>query len=240
VARKPGAREANAERGRRPEPDVEHAGAGFPATGLAADVLAVDREPESIWPGWAKGVATALIVLHIAAVVSGALGVPPSSELERRVANAFTWYHGLMDQGYAYRYYAEPPPTPVVLANLSFSDGRPDEEVRIPALEVPGPPMRRQRQLAVANALFSSVQAERRRPGGDRDETRLARSYARRLCQTHPGCSSVTLRLQQHLIPDPRRVLEALEQPGHGPFDLFDSSLLTTPRWIGDFPCDGF
>jgi hypothetical protein len=183
---------------------------------------------------------TALLVLHIGAVVAGSLGVPPSSELERRIADAFTWYHGLTDQGYAYRYYAEPPPTPVVLATLTYSDGRPEETVRIPAREVPGPPMRRQRQLAVANALFSSVQQERQRPGGDRDETRLARSYARHLCRTHPGASSITLRLQQHLIPDPRRVLEALDRPGREPFDLFDESLFTTPRWIGDFPCDGF
>ena len=170
----------------------------------------------------------------------GALGVPPSSELEQKIANAFTWYHGLMDQGYAYRYYAEPPPTPVVLATLSYGDGRPDESVRIPAREVSGPPMRRQRQLAVANALFSSVQSERRRSGGGREESRLARSYARHLCQSHPGCSSVTLHVQQHLIPDPRRVLEDLQRPSRGRFDLFDESLLTTPRWIGDFPCDGF
>jgi hypothetical protein len=164
--------------------------------------------------------------------------VPPSSDLERRVADLFTWYHGLMDQGYAYRYYAEPPPTPVVLATLTYKDGRPEETVRIPAREVPGPPMRRQRQLAVANALFSSVQGERHRHGDGDHESRLARSYARYLGQTHPGCSSVTLHVQQHLIPDPRRVLEALDEPG-GRFDLFDESLMTTPRWIGDFPCDG-
>jgi len=236
VARKTGVRGANAERGGR----TEAGGDGTSSAPVADEALAVDRRREPTWPGWAKGVATALITLHIAAVVSGALGVPPSSDLERRVADAFTWYHGLMDQGYAYRYYAEPPPTPVVLATLSYGDGRPDAAVRIPALEVSGPPMRRQRQLAVANALFASVQEERRRPGSDRDEARLARSYARHLCRTHPGCSSVTLRVQQHLIPDPRRVLEALDQPGHGPFDLFDESLLTTPRWIGDFPCDGF
>jgi hypothetical protein len=185
-------------------------------------------------------VATALIALHITAVVTGALGVPPSSDLERTIANAFTWYHGLMDQGYAYRYYAEPPPTPVVLATLSYGDGRPDEEVRIPAREVSGPPMRRQRRLAVANALFASVQGERRGSASDPSGSPLARSYARHLCRTHPGCSRVTLRVQQHLIPDPRQVLEHLGRPSRGRFDLFDESLLTTPRWIGDFPCDGF
>jgi hypothetical protein len=240
VARRTGVRGAAGERGRRPETGAEDAGAPPIAPERVADALAsVDRDGEAMWPGWAKGVATALLLLHIAAVVSGSLGVPPSSELERGIANVFTWYHGLMDQGYAYRYYAEPPPTPVVLATLSYSDGRPEESIRIPALKVDGPPMRRQRQLAVANALFSNVQGERR-PGGERSEARLARSYARHLCLTHPGASSVTLHVQQHLIPDPRRVLEALDEPGHGPFDLFDESLLTTPRWIGDFPCDGF
>jgi hypothetical protein len=176
----------------------------------------------------------------MAAVVSGALGVPPSSDLERGIANLFTWYHGLMDQGYAYRYYAEPPPTPVVLATLSYGDGRPDASVRVPERRVSGPPMRRQRQLALANALFARVQGDLARSGAPRGDVPLARSYARHLCRTRPGCSSVTLHVQQHLIPDPRRVLEVLDEPGGGRFDLFDESLFTTPRWIGDFPCDGF
>ena len=52
-------------------------------------------------------------------VIAGALGVPPSSELERKIANLFTPYHDLVDQGYAYRYYAEPPPTPVIEADAA-------------------------------------------------------------------------------------------------------------------------
>ena len=197
------------------------------------------------WPSWAVTAATVLLCLHIAAVVSGALGVPPSSELERRVADLFTWHHGLLDQGYAYRYYAEPPPTPVVLAALHRADGSPDVEIRIPERAVPGPPMRRQRQLALANALFASERARagHRHEGeeegeGSAGESWLARSYASYLCRTHPGTSGVTLYLQQHLIPDPRQVLEKTRATGLR-FDLFDESLLTTPRWIGDFPCDG-
>ena len=61
-------------------------------------------------------------------MIAGALGVPPSSELERKIANLFTPYHDLVDQGYAYRYYAEPPPTPVIMAKLHFGDGRPDAD----------------------------------------------------------------------------------------------------------------
>src|SRR4051812_44988452 len=105
------------------------------------------------WPGWARTLVTVGLLYHMVAVASGALGVPPSSLLERRVADLFTPYHDLVDQGYAYRYYAEPPPTPVILATLRFDAGRPAEVVRLPSRELDGPRMRHQRQLALANAL---------------------------------------------------------------------------------------
>jgi hypothetical protein len=105
--------------------------------------------------------------------------------------------------------------------------------------------MRRQRQLALANALFAASRTSHEghdHGDGDGDggprESWLARSYARHLCRENPGTASVTLKLQQHLIPSPERVLEELEETG-GPFDLFAPSMFTTPRWIGDFPCDG-
>jgi hypothetical protein len=104
--------------------------------------------------------------------------------------------------------------------------------------------MRRQRQLALANSLFAASRAAMRDGDGGTGhdhESWLARSYARRLCLTHPGTDSVTLRIQQHLIPAPERVLEFLEETGgRERFDLFAESMFTSPRWIGDFPCDGF
>ncbi|AMV36290.1 hypothetical protein [Planctomyces sp. SH-PL62] len=217
----------------------ETPGASTAAEPSPTPAVASEEEP-LLWPSWARRAATVALVVHIAAVAGGALGVPPSSLLERRFADLFTWHHGLFDQGYAYRYYAEPPPTPIVVATLHRADGGPDVTVRIPEREVAGPPMRRQRQLALANALFGSSRAMHRdhgHEGGD-EASWLARSYARHLGRTHPGTSSVTLRLQQHLIPSPDRVLDAMEETG-GRFDLFDESLFTTPRWIGDFPCDG-
>ena len=81
-------------------------------------------------------------------------GVPPSSLLERTIAEPFTPYYDLADLGYSYRYYAEPPPTPVVTATLSFGDGRPEETLRLPGREVTGPRLRHQRQLALAIATF--------------------------------------------------------------------------------------
>ena len=46
--------------------------------------------------------------------------------LEQAIAEPFTPYYDLVDLGYSYRYYAEPPPTPVVTATLEFGEGRPD------------------------------------------------------------------------------------------------------------------
>src|SRR4051812_18259860 len=201
--------------------------------------VAAGREgsgPSSGWPSWARRLVTAGLLFHLAAVVAGALGVPPSSELERRIANLFTPYHDLVDQGYAYRYYAEPPPTPVITATIRFGDGHPDETVRLPGRPLGGPRMRHQRQLALANALFADVE-EAKRHGGEGARSRLAEAYASHLCRAHPGSSEVTLHTQQHLIPDPEHVREVLASPGQRRLDLFDEDLFTTPEWIGDFPC---
>ena len=147
-------------------------------------------------------------------------------------------YFDLVDMGYSYRYYAEPPATPVATATLEFGEGRPAETVRLPGRHVAGPRMRQQRQLALANALFMDVQEAKQRTG-DSGKSRLARAYARHLCVARPDCRSVTLHLQHHLIPDPEQVREAI-RAGAPRFDLFAESLFTTPEWIGDFPCDGF
>ena len=82
--------------------------------------------------GMGAGRGTVVLLVHLAAVLAGAVGVPPSSELERAIADAFTPYFDLMDLGYSYRFYAEPPPTPVVTATIRYEDGRPEETVRLP------------------------------------------------------------------------------------------------------------
>lgn len=216
---------------------------GSSATMGVAEPPASERRSRSDagpgWPRWARRIATAVLVFHLAALVAGALGVPPSSELERAIADRFSPYFDLMDLGYSYRFYVEPPPTPAVTATIEYADGRPEETVRLPGRDVPGPRMRHQRQLALANALDLQVQEARRRRE-DLAHDRLARSYARHLCKTHPGCRSVTLRLERHLIPDPAQVRQALEAPGGSRFDLFGDRMFTTPEWIGDFPCDAF
>ena len=174
----------------------------------------------------------------MAAVIAGALAAPPASPAERGLAGLFAPYHQATDQGYAYRYYApEPGPTPIVSATVHYPDGRPDRTVRLPSRGV-APRLRYQRQLALANHLvvdFETARAET----GDGGRSLWARSYARHLARTHPGCSSIALYTQVHLIPDPERVREALATPGVRRIDLDAEEFFTTPERIGDYPCDG-
>lgn len=193
----------------------------------------------SCWPRWAQVVVSLALVFHVAAVLAGAWAVPPSSSLERAFADLFIPYFDLVDLGYSYRFYTEPPPTPVVTATLHFGPARADELVRLPARNLPGPRLRHQRQLALANALFQDV-VETRERSGHATASPLARAYARHLCRKWPDCQSVTLHLQHHLIPEPEVVSQATSTPGAAAYDLFDESLFSTPEWIGDFPCDAF
>jgi hypothetical protein len=209
---------------------------GRPEASVSNDGVAPTPAP---WPGWVRVAVSAALLFHLGAVLGGAFGVPPSSLLEQSIAELFTPYHELVDLGYSYRYYADPPPTPVVTATLEFVDGRPDETLRLPGRAVAGPRMRHQRQLALANSLFMDVRAAKERTG-DSSKSRLARAYARHLCLTRGDCRSVTLHVQHHLIPELEQVREATQSPGAAQFDLFAESLFTTPEWIGDYACDGF
>jgi hypothetical protein len=170
-------------------------------------------------------------------VVAAALSAPPSSPLERAVADLFHHYYELLDQGYAYRYYApEPPPTPVVEAHLHFGDGRSDRVVRLPDRSLK-PRLRYQRQLALANHLF--VEYSQAKESASAEHTPhdglWAGSYARHLGVAH-GCSAVTLYVKLHTIPDPAQVRTLRGGPSH--FDLDAEELYTVPERIGDFPCD--
>jgi hypothetical protein len=191
------------------------------------------------WPVWARTTVSVVILFHIMAVLTGVLGVPPSSNLEQAIAGLFTPYNEVMDLGYSYRYYSEPPPTPVVTATLHFGKGRAEETVRLPGRQVAGPRLRHQRQLALANAVFMDVQ-EAKHKTGDSSKSRLARAYARHLCLTRGDCRSVSIHLQLHLIPDMEEARELSRSPGAPAYDLFAESLFTTPEWIGDYPCDAF
>jgi hypothetical protein len=191
------------------------------------------------WPVGVRRLVSALLLFHIVALLVGALSSPPSSLLERSLAERFAPYFQVIDQGYAYRYYApEPPPTPVVSATIHYGDGRGDETIRLPRRET-FPWLLRQRQLALANHLYADFQ-EAKFQGGDGGRSRWARSYARHLSKTHPGAATIALQAQLHLIPDVHRVREILDSPAAQGVDLDAEEFYTTPERIGEYPCDAF
>jgi hypothetical protein len=191
------------------------------------------------WPAGARRLVSAVLIFHLVAILAGAFSAQPSSELERSIADKFSAYYQLIDQGYGYRYYApEPPPTPVMTATVHYADGRPDRTIRLPRKET-FPWLLRQRQLALANHLNTDYLAARFE-GGDASRSRWGRSYARHLAKTHPGSSEIELHMQSHLIPAVQRVRELLASPGSRGVDLDAEEFYTTPEWIGAYPCDAF
>jgi hypothetical protein len=193
-------------------------------------------DPGKPWPGWARWVVSVALLVHVSAVLAGALGAPPSSDLEHDAAEFFAPYHQVLDQGDSYRYYSTAfPPTPVVNATLTFADGRPDKIVRIPERGL-RPRLLYQRQLALAHGLMEDFEAARAE--GDGSKSRWAHAFARHLCRSNPGCSSVTLHLQMHLVPTMERVKELLKTPTLTPVDLDAEEFTTAPERIGVFPCD--
>jgi hypothetical protein len=187
------------------------------------------------WPLWARVTVTLVVLVHAWALWVGGWAGPPSSPLQHELADGFQGYYDLIDQGYSYRYYApEPPPTPVVTATIRYADGR-AEEVRLPD-RATRPRMLYQRELALANSLFTEVD-EARQHNGEPGEGPWAQSYARHLGKIRPGARSVTLMLQLHLIPDPARVAQQWRETGKAP-DLDAPEFYTVPERIGEYPCD--
>jgi hypothetical protein len=175
--------------------------------------------------------------MHGVAIVAAAVAAPPSSGLQRAVADRFTSYYQLIDQGYGYRYYVpEPPPTAVVTATLRFDDGRAERVVRLPD-RAQGPRLRYQRHLALAHHLAQEFEAARNAPGGPRP-SRWAADYARHLCRDNPGCAGVELHVQMHLNPTPGQLYEAAIRGR--PLDLEADDFYTVPVRIGAFACNAF
>lgn len=191
------------------------------------------------WPAWAKGLASAALGFHLLAMLAVALAGNPASDLQRDLVAPFAGYVELIDQGRVHRYYAPaPPPTPILTAELHFGEGEPSRTVRLPDPSV-RPRLRYQRQLALANHLFMDYQAGRMDPHADHGRpSRWGPSYARHLCASTPGCTGVTLRVQQHLVPDLVR-LGQMAGPGGRLPDVDAPQFFTVPEVVGDYPCDG-
>jgi hypothetical protein len=189
----------------------------------------------SPWPVGRKRVVTFLLIFHAVAIWAGIWGAAPASPLQESFRDMFGWYFNLVDQGYSYRYFApDPPPTPIVKATVNYPDGR-TEVIRIPDRNIK-PRMLYQRELALANHLYSDVN-EARRITRDPSQSVWAQSYAKHLGKTHTGAKSVTLAIELHRIPDPHQVAREIAETGKSS-DLDDSEQFDVPERIGEFPCD--
>ena len=186
----------------------------------------------SAWPTWARWVVTLILGFHILAMLGVAFSGAPASDLEREFARAFGAYPYLVGMDSVHRYYAPaPPPTPVVTAELTFEGGA-TETLRLPDRGI-WPRLRYQRQLALAHHLNSEFQRAAHDPRGPRPSVWGA-SYARHLLAKNPTASSVTLRVQHHLIPDLVRLRES--GPDSGALDPDDERYFTVPELIGTYP----
>ena len=193
--------------------------------------------PPAGWPVWARRVATAALLFHVVAVLAGAFAAQPSSKLEQSFADVFVPYHQAIDQGDSYRYYSTAfPPTPVVTATLTFGDGRPVRTVRLPERGL-RPRLLYQRQLALAHGLMEDFEAAKR-DAGDGSKSRWAHAFATHLGKANPGCSSVTIDLQMHMVPRIERIQKLLRQADSEPIDLDSTEFYTDPQTVGVFPCD--
>ncbi len=185
------------------------------------------------WPEWKRWLTSAALLFHFAAMLAVALAGNPASEIQRAFAGLFANYVEFTGLGSVHRYYAPaPPPTPVLTAEIQFRDGR-LHQVRIPDRSI-HPRLRYQRQLALAFHLYGEYQRAAHDPAGPQP-SRWGNSYAQHLFAENPGATKVTLRAQQHLIPDLVRLHELSHQGISPDLKNDDESFYTVPELVGEY-----
>ena len=187
------------------------------------------------WPVWAKGLASAVIGWQLASLLAAELGQEPASPVEHAIAERFTPYYQFVDQGVSHRFYSDIGPTPILLAELTFRDGRPPRRIRIPDRST-RPRVLYQRELALANEVLRGVEPSLRDPTVPMD-IRSAHAIARRLCRQEASCSGVSIFLQMHHNPDPHEWIDAATIPYAPAVNPDSEQYYTVPRRLGDFPC---
>lgn len=198
--------------------------------------MANPAQPARIsWPKWAKILASAAVIWQIGSVVAAELTSGPSSPLEQQVAHLFERHHQLTDQGSGHRFYSDIYPTPILLAELRFSEGVPNRIVRIPDRSA-RPRMLYQRQLALAHSIFQDIRPMLAAPDRQMSST-WAKSYARYLCRREPGCTGVTISLRMHRNPEPGHLIAAARGVV-ATLDLESDEFYDTTVLVGDFPCE--
>jgi len=175
------------------------------------------KTPGKSWPTWARVASSLVIGWHVASLLAAELRQPPASPLERRLGDVFQRYYELTDQGVAHRFYSDIGPTPILLAELKFGDGRPSRTLRVPDRSL-RPRILYQRELALANYA-----------------PQWAESFAHHLARRNPGCVGVTVRIQQHINPSPEQWIEAANDPDSKVVNPDSEEFYSVPYLLGDF-----
>jgi hypothetical protein len=192
----------------------------------------IQNRPIVSWPLAARVAVSAALGFHCAALLAVALAGAPSSPLERLVAEKFAPYVNLIHQANIHRYYAPaPPPTPVVTADIQFAGGRASHTLRLPD-RATRPRLLYQRQLALAFHLYAEFQQAKNAPGGPL-RSQWGASYARHLLAVYPESTGVTIRAQQHLIPNLMAHSEHGTDGAH--IDPDEPRYFTVPEVVGEY-----
>ncbi len=191
-----------------------------------------DRRPSEVeatphgWSPLARGIASGLIVFHLAAVIVAAIvAAPPSSDLSRGAAKVLRSYINAADLNHGYRFFApDPGPSHLVRYHLEFADGSKRDGV-FPNLAEEWPRLLYHRYFMLSEHLdglfvqWQQLMENSKAPvplamqqaalHDSRDAERLYRAFARsfgeELLRRH-GAARVTLELVEHAIPPPDEV----------------------------------
>lgn len=184
--------------------------------------------PSSSLSTRAKRAISALLALHLVALIAAPLSVPPSSDLFRGLAGSLSWYIDPLFLNHGYRFFApDPGPGDTMRCHIELADGT--------VLEKTFPDLQQQRPRLLYHRHFM---LSSRLQGGPADPTAraYAQSYARHLAERYDA-RYVRIDQVRHLLPRPDQVLQGLQ--------LTDASLYETPidprpdgLWSTDLPVE--
>lgn len=165
---------------------------------------------------------SALLLIHLGAILAGPCSVPPASELSQIVWRCYRPYLDAAYLNHGYHFFApEPGPSHLIRYEVETRDGRrvagffPDRQRHWPRLLY-------HRHFMLSEHLNSMHESEE--PAAQL--TAIQNSFTQHLQSLHGG-DRVKLYLVRHLIPGPDSVAKG---------QRLNDRTLYQERWLGDYP----
>ena len=161
-----------------------------------------------------KILISAVLLVHMIALIAAPMAAGPSSQLEQQIANSFSWYTTFLYLNHGYRFFCpEPSPGHLVRYTLTMPDGSVATD-EFPNLKTEWPRLLYHRFFMLSEKLArlmpepipddapEEVKAElkRDRPYQEKIFDDTARSYAAHLMKV-AGAKSVTIDYVEHDMP---------------------------------------